>query len=367
MLITERLLTWYDQNRRVLPWRARPGERADPYRVWLSEIMLQQTTVATVTPYFRAFLNRWPTITDLARAPRDDVLTAWAGLGYYARAHNLHKCAQILVATRDATFPTDAKILRKLPGIGSYTAAAISAIAFGQRAVAVDSNVERLITRLFAITEFPSVARSRIIHIADMLTPNCRCGDFIQAAMDLGAILCRSRKPSCRLCPLHVDCAGYQKGTAESLPVRRNERLRERQTRHGIVFFAVSQEGAILLCRRPQKGLLGGMMGMPSTPWRIAPWQLEDAVLTVFPFLSWSWQLLPGSVRHTFTHFKLDLRVAYGHGILHPTKKCAWVTLEKIETQPLPSVMRKALMHAADAICAHKIASSPAGDDALKV
>ncbi len=317
--------------------------------------MLQQTTVATVKPYFCAFLRKWPTITDLARAPRDEVLTAWAGLGYYARAHNLHKCAQIIVAKKDATFPTDAKMLQKLPGIGHYTAAAISAIAFDQRAVAVDSNVERLITRLFALTESASVARSRVIHImAEILTPNCRCGDFIQAAMDLGAILCTPRKPSCRLCPLHVDCAGYQKGIAESLRLV-GKQSRERKTRHGIAFFAVCQGGAILLCRRPQKGLLGGMMGIPSTPWRTAPWELEDAVRAAVPFLSWSWKLLPGSVKHIFTHFQLNLRVAYGHGIFHPAKKCTWVTPDAIDTQPLPSVMRKALMHASDAIRAHKI------------
>ena len=345
MLIAERLLTWYDQNRRVLPWRAGPGEAPDPYRVWLSEIMLQQTTVATVMPYFQTFITRWPTITDLARAHLDEILTEWAGLGYYARARNLHKCAQIIVKMGGGAFPTDVKALRKLPGIGHYTAAALSAIAFGQRAITVDSNVERLIARLFAITEPPPIARSQIHIMVDMFMPSQRCSDFVQAAMDLGAMLCTSRKPTCMLCPLQTYCTGYKQGLVESLPVKRIHRSHEKPTRYGIVFLAISQKGAILLCRRPYKGLLGGMMGMPSTSWRERPWELEEAIETAAPQGYWSWKIIPGNIKHNFTHFKLDLRVVYGEEISPSAITGTWVTPEKVRTKPLPSVMHKALMH----------------------
>ncbi|VBB69859.1 A/G-specific adenine glycosylase [invertebrate metagenome] len=342
-VIAERLLAWYDRNRRILPWRARPGEQLNPYRVWLSEIMLQQTNVTTVKPYFHTFIAHWPTITDLAKADLNDILTAWAGLGYYARARNLHACAQSVVTTHRGIFPADPKILQQLPGIGAYTAAAIAAIAFGRREIAIESNIKRLVVRLFAITELPAVARIHIHTMADALTPDCRCGDFIQAAMDLGAMLCTPRRPTCMLCPLRADCMAFQQGIADSLPARTDRRERPR-IRHGIAFLIACKEGAVLLYRRPPKGLLGGMMEVPSTPWRIEPWSLEDAA-HIAP-LSLSWRLLPGTVHHIFTHFQLNLRVAYGQTSRHLVTNGLWVALEQLDAQPLPSIMRKVLIHA---------------------
>ncbi|KAF0146628.1 MAG: A/G-specific adenine glycosylase [Rhodospirillaceae bacterium] len=309
--------------------------------MWLSEIMLQQTTVAAVEPYFRVFIARWPTLADLAQADLNDVLTAWAGLGYYARVHSLHKCAQAIAVT--GTFPTDEKALRRLPGIGAYTAAAIAAIAFGRRAVAVDGNIERVITRLCAVTEPLPTARPRIHTLADALMPESRCGDFIQAAMDLGAMLCTPRQPVCMLCPLQPVCAAHRQGLAGSLPARANKS--PRPIRQGLAFVAVRKDGAIFLRRRPQKGLLGGMMEIPSTPWRPESWMLKEAVSLAAP-LSLFWQLLPGMVRHVFTHFQLDLKVAIAHAGPDPAAHGIWIAPEQMGEQALPSVMRKVLAHA---------------------
>src|SRR6185437_688961 len=261
-----RLLAWYDRHRRTMPWRAPAGERTEPYRVWLSEIMLQQTTVVTVHDYFHRFVKRWPTVEALAAAPLDDVLSAWAGLGYYARARNLHAGAKAVVERHGGHFPEDEATLLALPGVGPYTAAAIRAIAFDHPASAVDGNVERVIARLLALqTPLPDVKPEIQLRAAE-LVPTKRAGDYAQAMMDLGATVCTPRKPSCVICPLMAGCEGRRQGIAEELPRRAPKTLKP--TRRGVAFVLSNREGAVLLRKRPPRGLLGGMDEVPSSAWR---------------------------------------------------------------------------------------------------
>ena len=259
------LLDWYDRHRRVLPWRAAPGQRSDPYRVWLSEIMLQQTTVKAVGPYYARFLARWPNVRALAAAPLDDVLKAWAGLGYYARARNMHACARAVVERHDGEFPQSEAELRALPGIGAYTAAAIAAIAFGARATPVDGNIERVIARLYAIDTPLPAAKPEIFRLASALTPARRAGDFAQAMMDLGATICSPKRPACALCPWNENCAAHARGDAETFPRRLPKR--EGVLRRGAAFVVCRADGFLLVRTRPAKGLLGGMTEVPTTEW----------------------------------------------------------------------------------------------------
>lgn len=339
------LLDWYDANARVLPWRMPPGAsvKPDPYGVWLSEIMLQQTTVAAVIPYYERFLARWPTVADLAAAPLDDVLHAWAGLGYYARARNLHACAQTIVREHGGRFPMTEAELLKLPGIGAYTAAAIASIAFGQRAVVMDGNVERVVSRLFAVEEALPAAKPRLRALADSLTPELRAGDYAQAMMDLGATVCTPRSPSCGSCPLMEGCAARASGTPERWPLKAPKA--EKPTRHGLVFW-LEAEGHVLLRRRPPKGLLGGLPELPTSDWTGTPvgggWHLMDQAP-----VEADWQLVPGGVRHTFTHFHLELCVARAvlPRRINP-EQGFWHPVAAIEEAGLPTVMAKAARHA---------------------
>ncbi|MGE0213544.1 MAG: A/G-specific adenine glycosylase, partial [Parvibaculaceae bacterium] len=295
------LLAWYDRHRRVLPWRSAPGEAADPYRVWLSEIMLQQTTVAAVGRYFRDFTLRWPTVEALAAAPLDQVLAAWAGLGYYARARNLHACAKVVAGTHQGRFPSTSAALRTLPGIGAYTAGAIAAIAFGERAAAADANAERVIARLFAIDTPMPKAKAEITALLEPLVPEDRPGDFAQALMDLGATVCTPRKPQCLICPWTEECEGRRLGIAEALP--RKAEKKARPTRRGVAFWIERRDGVVLLRRRPERGLLGGMLEVPSTAWagKLPADPSGEAPVAA------RWRKLPGTVEHTFTHFHLVL------------------------------------------------------------
>lgn len=341
-----RLLAWYDRHRRTLPWRAPPGATADPYRVWLSEIMLQQTTVATVGDYFHRFIERWPTIEALADAPIDDVLSAWAGLGYYARARNLHACARAVAEQHDGRFPEDEAGLLALPGIGRYTAAAIRAIAFDQPASAVDGNVERVITRLRAIeTPLPD-AKIEISARAAELVPRRRAGDYAQAMMDLGATVCTPRSPRCVICPIVADCRARKRGLAEELPRRAPKAAKP--TRRGLAFVLARRDGAILLRKRPAKGLLGGMDEVPSSAWREGRF-VADQALAEAPVPA-RWQILDGLVRHTFTHFHLELTVARATATTERLAKLApgasWCTIDRMTERALPSVMRKVIAHA---------------------
>ena len=336
------LLEWYDRHRRVLPWRARPGEAADPYRVWLSEIMLQQTTVKAVAPYYARFLARFPTVSELAAAPLDDVLRLWAGLGYYARARNLHACAKAVAEQHGGQFPDTEDDLRELPGIGTYTAAAIAAIAFGRRASPVDGNIERVIARLYAVEEELPDAKPRIRALAEALTPQRRAGDFAQAMMDLGAGICTPKKPACVLCPWMDACAARARGDQESFPRKVEKKTGE--LRRGTAFVVVRDDGFILLRTRPEKGLLGGMTEVPTTEWSR---DFDDvAALDAAP-LKAKWRRTLGTVTHTFTHFPLELTVYTANvGVrTAPPPGTRWVPLDDVHGEALPNVMRKVVSH----------------------
>jgi A/G-specific adenine glycosylase len=329
----------------VLPWRAKPGEAIDPYRVWLSEIMLQQTTVKTVGPYFERFMARWPDVDALAAAPLDDVLRLWAGLGYYARARNLHACARALAER--GSFPRAEAELTTLPGIGRYTAAAIAAIAFDAPAVPVDGNVERVVTRLFAIEEELPAAKPEIQRLALTLLPDARTGDFAQAMMDLGATICTPVKPACVLCPWTDACVARRRGDPQTFP--RKAPKREGRLRRGAAFVAVRADGCVLLRSRPPKGLLGGMTEVPTTEWS-HDFDGDDASGQV-PRLSRAtpkWQRLPGVVTHVFTHFPLELTVYAAEVPLNAGAPdgARWVPIDALPDEAVPTVMRKVLAHA---------------------
>ena len=346
------LLAWYDRHARVLPWRlepkrARHGERPDPYRVWLSEIMLQQTTVKAVGPYYARFLARWPTVDRLAAASLDDVLRSWAGLGYYARARNMHACAQEIVQRHSGIFPSDVDALRALPGIGEYTAAAIAAIAFDAPAVPVDGNVERVVSRLFSVEEELPAAKPRIKQLAASLLPSRRAGDFAQAFMDLGATICSPRRPACALCPWNGSCAAYLRGDQESFP--RKAPKREGQLRRGAAYVALRADGRVLLRKRPDKGLLASMTEVPGSAWA-NDFDGKSALRAAPRLKGAKWKRVPGVVRHVFTHFPLELEVFLAT-VPRPIKAPAdarWAPLEGLAGEALPNVMRKVIVHALD-------------------
>jgi A/G-specific adenine glycosylase len=346
------LLAWYDRHRRKLPWRAPPGQRTDPYRVWLSEIMLQQTTVKAVAPYYARFLARWDDVRALAAAPLDDVLRSWAGLGYYARARNLHACARAVVERHGGKFPASEAELRALPGIGDYTAAAIAAIAYDLPASPVDGNVERVIARLYAITTPLPAAKPEIRRLAGSLTPQYRAGDFAQAMMDLGSTICTPKTPACALCPWNESCAAYAQGEAELFPYRTPKR--EGALRRGAAFVVRRADGFLLVRTRPAKGLLGAMTEVPTTPWH-HDFDEGKARTSAPRFASTkkmqkrvAWRKVAGVVRHVFTHFPLELSV-YAANVPARTPAPSgtrWVALASLAGEALPSVMRKVVAHA---------------------
>ncbi|TCK30456.1 A/G-specific DNA-adenine glycosylase [Ancylobacter aquaticus] len=336
------LLAWYDRHQRRLPWRAPPGARQDPYRVFLSEIMLQQTTVVTVAPYYEAFLRRWPSVEALARAPLAEVLSAWAGLGYYARARNLHACAKAVAERHGGQFPADETALLALPGIGPYTAAAIASIAFERRAAPVDGNWERVLARLFAVSDPLPKARPKLRALALTLLPQARYGDFAQAMMDLGATICTPRKPACVLCPWQSPCSARAEGAPERYPVKAAKVARP--TRQGVAFLAVRADGAVLVRSRAPKGLLGGMSEVPSTPWEPNGVAHPGAHAP----LQATWTALNATVTHVFSHFALELqlwRADVPAGAPAPDGH-RWVTAHDVDAEAFPSVMRKVLAHA---------------------
>jgi A/G-specific adenine glycosylase len=341
------LLAWYDRYRRVLPWRAAPGQTPNPYHVWLSEVMLQQTTVTAAIPYYQRFVRRFPTLQALAAAPIEEVMAAWAGLGYYARARHLHTCARIMA--RDG-IPRVSAELRRLPGIGHYTATAIAAIAFNQPGVPVDGNVERVVARAFAITQPLPGAKPAIqaaaIRLGEAPEAQERPSDFAQALFDLGATICTPAEPSCFLCPWAGSCAGLQAGMASALPSKAPPR--ERPVRYGVHFWLADGVGNVLLRRRPAEGLLGGMTELPGTTWRAEPWD-ENAFSSAPMPAAWR---IAGEVRHGFTHFELRLRVMAAE-VADIHADGMMVPIETLAEQALPSVMRKCA-----ALCAPQAASA---------
>jgi len=346
---TLELLDWYDRHARTLAWRVSPEDRRlgvvpDPYQVWLSEVMLQQTTVAAVKDYFEKFVRLWPTVADLAAAADEDVMKAWAGLGYYSRARNLKKCAETVAFELNGVFPDTEDGLRALPGIGPYTAAAIAAIAFDRRAAVVDGNVERVLCRFFEITDPLPAAKAPVKEAMAALTPEDRPGDFAQAVMDLGATICTPKRPACAICPWSVGCAGRKSGLAASLPIKAPKK--EKPTRHGAAFVAVNAaDGAVFLRRRPPKGLLGGMTEVPGTDWQE---EFDGASALSHAPLSADWQRRPTPVRHTFTHFHLVLTVWRADIPSADTriKDGWWADRPTLSEEALPTVMRKVLTEA---------------------
>jgi A/G-specific adenine glycosylase len=345
------LLEWYDRHRRRLPWRPPPGERADPYSVWLSEIMLQQTGVKTVGPYFEKFVTRWPDVDALGRASLDDVLRMWAGLGYYSRARNLHACAVAVRREHGGLFPDTEEGLRALPGIGPYTAAAIAAIAFGRRTMPVDGNIERVVSRLFAVEAPLPQAKPLVQQLATTLLgaaragdEKSRAGDSAQALMDLGAAICAPKKPACALCPLSDDCLGRARGDQETFP--RKAPKKTGALRRGAA-FVVTCGDQLLVRTRPEKGLLGGMTEVPTSHWLAG--QNDKAALKQAPVVKGiaRWHRKAGVVTHVFTHFPLEL-VVYTAGVsarARAPKGMRWVPVATLKDEALPNVMRKVIAH----------------------
>ncbi len=336
--VSAALLDWYDRHAREMPWRVGPKDRAagvvpDPYRIWLSEVMLQQTTVAAVRDYFMRFTSRWPDVAALAAASDDQVMGEWAGLGYYARARNLLKCARVVAEEHDGRFPESYDALLKLPGIGPYTAAAISAIAFDRPKTVLDGNVERVMARLFNIQEPLPGSKPVLKEHAASLTPEIRPGDYAQAVMDLGATICSPKSPACGICPVRITCRAQAEGTQSELPKKTPKK--PKPTRHGHIYIAQRDDGALLLERRPDKGLLGGMLGWPGSDWSQAP--------DPSPPFAADWSALSGEVRHTFTHFHLILRI-WAAKLPHGNIPEGLIVLDKHAFRPndLPTVMRKA-------------------------
>ena len=336
------LLAWYDRHARRLPWRVGPkdrrrGLRPDPYRVWLSEIMLQQTTVKAVAPYFQRFVARWPTVHDLAAAEDNEIMAAWAGLGFYSRARNLIACGRAVAARPGACFPETSEELTRLPGIGAYTSAAIAAIAFDQPAAVIDGNVGRVIARLFAI-DAPLLAAKPLIRAAlTPLVPEERAGEFAEALMDLGATICTPKKPACGLCPWSEPCAARREGRQLELPVK--EAKKARRTRYGTAYVVRRADGAILLRRRPPRGLLGGMSEVPGTDWT------EAREARPSHPLAGRWSTLPTPVEHIFTHFSLRLSIerAEVHAEIAAPEGHWWAPAITLSQEALPSVMKKAI------------------------
>ena len=373
--LSARLLAWYDVHRRVLPWRAPAGKRADPYRIWLSEIMLQQTTVQAVGAYYRKFLTLWPDVKALAAAKQDDVLAAWAGLGYYARARNLHAAAKVVAHEMGGKFPRTAESLRVLPGVGGYTSGAIAAIAYDEKQAAMDANAERVIARLYAVDTPMQKAKAELHALCSALVPD-RAGDFAQALMDLGSAICTPKRPACPNCPWNADCKARKLGIQEQLPVKAPKMARP--LRRGAAFVARDKSGAVLLVKRPDKGLLASMLEPPLGPWE-ENFPSGAKALKQAPFEA-AWKKRPGIVRHGFTHFELETEVYVADVTQHPplswpanaghpvgSKKRSdrkkldgpdkpghdrlevrWVPRNDLHKVELPTVMRKIVEHALD-------------------
>jgi A/G-specific adenine glycosylase len=339
--LADAILDWYDGAARDLPWRSRGSRLSEPYHVWLSEIMLQQTTVQTVIPYYQLFLERWPTIDAIARADLDDILHTWQGLGYYARARNLHKCAIIVSDEYGGRFPRTESQLLKLPGVGPYTAAAIAAIAFNIPTVPVDGNIERVISRLHSIKEPVRQTKRQVRALATRILPQDRPSDFAQALMDLGATVCRPKYPNCANCPLAQACTAFNSGFPELYPIKLPQR--HKPTRHGVAFWLQNANQDIWMRKRPLRGLLGGMIEVPSTDWREKLW--TEAEIQEFAPLNVKWTLCEGLVTHSFTHFHLHITVWAGITSSNTNADGFWYAPNRLSELALPTLMKKIISH----------------------
>ena len=338
--IQSAILRWYGRNSRTLPWRE---SRRTVYHVWLSEVMLQQTTVTVVIPYFRRFIAAFPTVQALAAASRDDMLLLWQGLGYYGRAHRLHETARIIVHERNGRFPRCEKEWLALPGIGRYTAAAIMAIAFNRRAVVVDGNVRRVVTRLFAHDRVTPLQDRWLYRMVARLTPHNECAAYVQAMMDFGATICKPHMPLCDCCPLQKICRAYDRGAQSHYPVLPTKRARPHL--YGLFFVCRNDEGAILLERRKDTGLLAGTMLLPSTPWRDTQWtSTSPSQWQAHAPQARDWRLIAGTVQHVFTHFSLEARIMEGRNCQEP-HHAVWMLPQQQEQFPFSSLMRRLLNH----------------------
>ena len=338
--ISQPILDWYDQNKRQLPWRSL---NPNPYHVWLSEIMLQQTTVPTVIPYFLKFIEKWPTLQDLSKASLDSILIEWQGLGYYSRARNLHQCAYHIQNELGGRFPQSFESLIKLPGIGSYTAAAITSIAFDTKAAVVDGNIVRVLSRFFALETAYPLSKPEIEKQAWKLTPQKRPGDYAQALMDLGSRICKPRNPLCESCPLVFWCQAYQKGTPQIYPLKNPKG--QKPTRYTIAFLIQNASHQVFLRKRPHKGLLGGMMEVPSSPWELKERSIKDALVQEPMKLHDDLRIM-GDIKHTFTHFHLKVKILRCLGAqrdLKTMEEGTWVNLDSLHEYALPTLMKKIL------------------------
>jgi len=346
MKISKRILNWYDCNARDLPWRIPPsqskaGIKPHPYHVWLSEIMLQQTTVKAVKPFYYRFITKWPSIIELASAKDADIMEAWAGLGYYSRARNLIKCARLVVKDYNSIFPQDEKLLLELPGIGPYTASAIRAIAFNKKANVIDANIDRVIVRLFVIMTPISLSKTKIKTHAAAIIPKNRFGDYAQALMDLGSQICTPKNPKCNSCPIKSECNSYKQDKTNCIPKPLIKK--PKPIRYGYVFVILTKNNTILLERRPNLGILGGMLAFPGTIWQ------ESNELKLFPPFQASWDILNQPVNHTFSHFHLELKIAISI-VARPPSKYLEISLDTFNPKSLPTLMRKVFAMSANRI-----------------
>lgn len=339
-LESERVIDWYDNTRRHFPWRAEPGKIPNPYHVWLSEIMLQQTTTSTVISYFTFFIKKWPTVESLAKATLDEILHSWQGLGYYARARNLHKCAEFIVKDFQGHFPQSESDLLKLPGIGPYTAAAITAIAYDTQTSPVDGNIMRIMTRLYELKTPIPAGVPQVKSYLSRLVPDRRNGDFVQALMDIGATICTPNEPECKICPLKPSCLAFRTNSQHLFPVRPIKP--PRPIRHAVIFWIEDTMGRILMQKRPEKGLLGGMMEFPSTPWVDQQWALNH--IDDYKPIAFKAQEVEGHTEHTFTHFHLVMKILRGKYDGND-KEGLWVAQDQFKDYALPTVMKKVVKH----------------------
>lgn len=337
--LSKKILIWYDKNKRDLPWRMDIKE-TNPYKTWVSEIMLQQTTVEAVKPYYHKFISKWPSVKKLADSELEDIMDSWSGLGYYSRAKNLHKTAKILCKEYDTKIPSNYEELIRLPGIGPYTAGAILAIAYDKKAPVIDANIERILLRVLGIKKSKDKVKKQLIKISEDFCPKKRSGDYVQAMMDLGSMVCKPAKPLCLVCPIKKFCHAFNKNIVDEIPIKKQKKIKK--IREANIFFIISDKNKVYLKRRPLSGLLPGMLEFPSSEWKRKSSNKEEE--PVFPFKG-NWQPVKGQINHTFSHFQLKLKVYICENVEEKKVKGIWIQKSNIFDLELPSLMKKVYKH----------------------